>query len=373
MPHILHIITGLTAGGAETALCRLIVCSQGSNYSHTVISLTSGGVMHRRFEEAGIKVRILDFKRSPILNFVKLVAHIHSTRPDIVQTWMYHADMLGGLAARLAGNRNIIWGIRTTDVPRGARAIAIISRLCAGISRWVPNTIVCVAEAARRAHMAGGYDGAHMVVIHNGFDLEPVPAALRRGSELRRAWGFDNDVTVVGTSGRFDSEKDHRNFVRAAGLLADRLERVRFLMVGSNLDTGNAELMRWIEDTGHVERFTLAGERSDALDCLAAMDIFCLSSRNEGFPNVVGEAMALGIPCVATDVGDAAVLVADTGVIVPKENPGALANGIAHLVESPPDVRRLLAEKAKSRIHSEFSIQRTCRRFEDVYQLLTRK
>jgi glycosyltransferase involved in cell wall biosynthesis len=373
MPRILHIITGLTAGGAETALCRLILHSGDSGYSHSVISLTTGGVMHRRLLDAGIKVRTLDFKRSPILHFFKLVALIRSTQPDIVQTWMYHANMLGGLAARLAGNRNIIWGLRTTGVPHGARTLAVISRLCAGISRWVPNTIVCVAEAARRAHVVGGYDGARMVVIHNGFDLAALPAAMLRRPELRLQWGFGDDVTVIGTSGRFDSEKDHRNFVHAAGLLADRYEQVRFLMVGSSLDTGNEELMHWIKRTGYMERFTLAGERSDSLDCLAAMDIFCLSSRNEGFPNVLGEAMALGIPCVATDVGDAAVLVGDAGVIVPKENPEALAQGIAHLLDSPPHLRQLLAEKARCRIHSEFSIQRTCRRFEDVYQLVTRR
>jgi glycosyltransferase involved in cell wall biosynthesis len=373
MPHVLHIITGLATGGAETALFRLIVCSRDSSYSHTVISLTSGGVMHRRLQDAGIKVRILDFKRSPILHFFKLVALIRNTRPDIVQTWMYHANMLGGLAARLAGNPNIIWGLRTTGVPRNAHALALISRVCAGISRWVPNTIVCVAEAARRAHMAGGYDGGRMVVIPNGFELGALPAAMGRGSELRLQWGYGQDVTVIGTSGRFDLDKDHRNFVQAAALLADRYKHLRFLMVGSNLDANNKQLMGWIKDTGHVERFTLVGERSDALDCLAAMDIFCLSSRNEGFPNVIGEAMALGIPCVATDVGDAAVLVADTGVIVPKEDPEALAQGIAQLLESPPEVRRLLAKKARSRIQSEFSIQRTCRRFEDVYRLVTQK
>jgi glycosyltransferase involved in cell wall biosynthesis len=367
--HVLHIITGLVVGGAEMALYRLILQSRGSAYTHTVIALTPEGGMHERFRQAGIDLIVLDFRRSPITEFVRLRYLVRKIRPDIVQTWLYHADLLGGLAARMAGNRNVIWGIRTTDVDGGcSRATALIRQLCAWISGWVPHTIVCVAEAARRAHTVVGYDAGRMVVVANGFDLSRLTATQSQRLLLRMRCGFAADDLVVGTVGRFNADKDHANFVRAAGRLASRHGKVRFLMVGTDLNSDNRELMRWIADTGHPQRFVLLGERGDVPDCLAAMDIFCLSSRTEAFPNAVGEAMAMGLPCVATDVGDVAMLLSDTGVVVPKEDPDSLAAGVAGLLAMEPAARARLGQRARARIHAEFSMERAKNRFESIYE-----
>jgi glycosyltransferase involved in cell wall biosynthesis len=366
--HILHVITGLAVGGAENALYRLILEFRGSDYSHTVIVLTPGGGMYARFVEAGIRLIVLDLKRSPIRHFLQLYRLMRTMRPDIVQTWLYHADFLGGLAARIAGNRNVIWGVRTTDVDGGcARATSFVRQLCASLSRWVPHTIVCVAEAARRSHSLVGYDAARMVVVGNGFDLSVLTSNGSQRSRLRRQCGFDADDIVLGTLGRFNLDKDHANFVAAAGRLAERHERLRFLMVGKNLDTDNADLMRWIEATGHAGRFVLLGERADVAVCLAAMDIFCLSSRTEAFPNVVGEAMAMGLPCVATDVGDVAVLMADTGVLVPKADPEALAQGVTGLMALGPDDREQMGQRARERIRAMFNMSGVRERFERIY------
>jgi glycosyltransferase involved in cell wall biosynthesis len=373
MSRILHIITGLSAGGAEMALYRLIVSSRGGSYTHSVVTLTSGGSMRQRFLDAGIEVVTLDFKRSPISQFIRLLALIRRIRPDIVQTWMYHADMLGGLAARMAGNRNVVWGIRTTSIQKGAYSIALIRRMCAWLSWWVPHTIVCAAEASRQSHAVAGYDSMRMVVVQNGFDLAAMAAPAAQKAALRTQCGFAPDDIVVGCVGRFDVDKDFRNFVRAAGLLAQQHSHVRFLMVGPGLDKANAELAGWIAETGHAARFVLLGERADAPVCLASMDVFCLSSRNEGFPNVVGEAMGMDVPCVVTDVGDAALLVADTGVIVPKEDPHALANGIADLLAMTPAARKQLGQRARERVQSEFTMKRVRERFESLYQLITRE
>jgi glycosyltransferase involved in cell wall biosynthesis len=159
----------------------------------------------------------------------------------------------------------------------------------------------------------------------------------------------------------------HANFVQAAGRLAGCHPRLRFLMVGKDLVPGNPDLMRWVRATGHQERFVLLGERSDAAACLAAMDIFCLSSRTEAFPNVVGEAMAMGLPCVATDVGDVGILMADTGVIVPRSDPRALASGIAGLVQGGPGHYRQMGRRARERIHAVFTMECARGRFESIY------
>lgn len=374
MRHILHVITGLRTGGAEMALYRLILAFRGSAYAHTVIALTPGEGMYARFVEAGIKLIVLDVRRSPLSDTLRLYRLIRSMQPDIVQTWLYHADFLGGLAARCAGNRNIIWGIRTTDVNGGcARTTSLVRRLCASLSRWVPDTIVCVADAARRAHFRIGYDPARMVVVGNGFDVGALQASHRERATLRSRCRFAADDIVLGIVGRFNFDKDHANFVAAAGLLAARHARLRFLMVGKNLDADNPALMRWIRATGHADRFVLLGERGDVTACLAAMDVFCLSSRTEAFPNAVGEAMAMGLPCVATDVGDVAALMADTGVVVPKANPDALAQGIAGLLALGAELRMQMGQKARDRIRQTFTMVNVRQRFELLYEHIITK
>jgi glycosyltransferase involved in cell wall biosynthesis len=368
MPRIVHIITGLGAGGAETALLRLITSSRGGKYTHSVVSMTAGGSMHGSFRDAGIDVVSLNFKRKPFTDFFRLMILLRKTRPDIVQTWMYHADIFGGLAARMAGIWNVIWGIRTTGLPTGSRALRILRRLGALLSSFIPHTIICVAEASRRAHVLAGYDASRMVVIHNGFEPAAIGPSRAAMQALRTQCGCDDGHILIGISGRFDADKDHRNFVRAAGELAATHGRARFLMMGSGVDADNAELAGWINDTGFADRFSLLGQRSDPTVCMASMDVFCLSSRNEGFPNVVGEAMALGVPCVVTDVGDAALLVGDTGIVVPKEDSGALAAALATLVEQTAESRRTLAEKAITRIEQQFTMQRVREKLEMVYQ-----
>jgi glycosyltransferase involved in cell wall biosynthesis len=370
--NVLHIITGLHVGGAELMLKRLVESHHGSvSYRHTVISLTSIGKVGQQLQALGVEVQALGMRSTLDIPRMlwQLMWLIRVSRPDIVQTWMYHADLLGGLSARLAGNRNVIWGIRTTEVKTGgSRTSSVVRQLCAHLSGWVPHNIVCAAEASRRAHMVMGYDVARMVVVPNGFDLSRLLATADQRTMLRAHCGFDANDVVIGNVGRFNPDKDHENFVRAAGLLVRQHAHVRFLMIGRGLDADNTELARWIFHTGRPDCFVLLGERADMPVCLAAMDLFCLSSRTEGFPNVVGEAMAMGVPCVVTDVGDAAMLVADTGVVVPRENSVALAQGLEHLLAITPDARQQLAQKAKQRIYAEFTIERARERFEAVYQ-----
>jgi glycosyltransferase involved in cell wall biosynthesis len=336
---------------------------------HTVIVLTPGGGMYPRFAASGITLIVLDVRRAPVTDLVRLVRLMRAMRPDIVQTWLYHADFLGGLAARLAGNRNVIWGIRTTDVDGGsARSTALVRHLCAALSRWVPHTIVCVAEAARRSHSLLGYDAGRMVVVSNGFDLSALTPGDDGRAALRARCGFAADHVVLGTLGRFNLDKDYANFVTAAGQLASSHPRLRFLMIGKNVDAANTELMRWIDATGYASHFVLLGERADVAICLSAMDIFCLSSRTEAFPNVVGEAMATGLPCVATDVGDVAVLMAGTGVLVPRADPDALARGVAGLVALGPAHRRQMGQQARARIGAEYTMACVRERFERIYE-----
>ena len=369
MRTILHVITGLGMGGAETSLLRLINGTPSESYQHQVITLTLGGTMLPAFSSARIKVTQFDFRRRPAYSFLQLMRMMHLAHTDIVQTWMYHADLVGGLAARLLGNRKIIWGIRTSGVSSGSRATAGVQRLCAWMSRLVPHTIVCVAEASRKSHIDKGYDAARMVVVRNGFNLKKV-VHIGPSVALRKKCGFDDSHLVIGNLARFDPDKDLENFVRAAGLLAPLYTQVRFLIIGYCGESERAQLENWVVKTGYASRFRLLPECSDPSVCLQAMDIFCLSSRNEGFPNVVGEAMAEGVPCVVTDVGDTALLVGDTGIVVAKEDAIALASGLEHMLRMSPENRSRLGMQAVARVRDCFTVGHTVAQFEAIYDAM---
>lgn len=372
--NILHVIIGLEAGGAEHVLRRLVESHRDHrDIRHSIVSLTEYGELGEQLRADGLEVRALGM-RSLIgapWAALRLSRIMRERRPDIVQTWMYHADLMGGLAARAVGIKNIIWGIRSADMIKGtAYSTFLIRRICALLSPWLPARIICAAEAARAAHQAIGYDASKMTVIPNGFDVPAVEISTQPSQILRSQWGWNNDEFVIGCVGRFNYYKDHANFVEAAGNLAASHPTARFLMIGKGLDSANDELLAMISRTGFADRFRLLGLRTDISDCLAAMDAFCLSSRSEGFPNVVGEAMSIGIPVVSTDVGDVRILMADTGIIVPKENAAALSAALSKVMAMSPDARRVSGLAGRQRIVLEFSMTRTRERFESVYASL---
>ena len=372
---ILHVIVGLGAGGAEHMLRRLIESHRGKpEFCHSVVSLTDSGELGRTLIAQGIDVQAMGMRNMASVPSVmlELTRLIRQRQPDLIQTWMYHADLIGGVAARMAGNRNVIWGIRSADMIKGtAYSTYLIRRICALLSRAVPATIVCAAEASRATHGAIGYDRSKMIVIPNGFETPKEDGLAERRRAFRVQHGWSDHEFVVGCVGRFNYYKDHANFVRAAGLFAKGNPAARFLMIGKEVDSNNVELSGLIESTGFANKFTLLGFRKDVMDCLNALDAFCLSSRSEGFPNVLGEAMSIGIPCVATDVGDVRALLSNTGIIVPKENPTALCAGLNQIFAWPRSLREAMGRRGRDRIIAEFSTAKAREKFEAIYSSLT--
>lgn len=369
---VLHIIVCLNVGGAETMLKRLIESNLASIPDTVVVSLTSFGLIGESLRKRGVKVYALNLSSAgfnlPLVVW-RLVKIIRQFQPAIVQTWMYHADLLGALAARLAGNNNIVWGIRRTSLSiNDSIKTVFIMRICAKLSHRIPKKIICVAEAAKKAHVADGYEASRIVVIPNGFDFSQLTATQERRSLLRLACHFLENELVIGCVGRFHEDKGHDNFIKAAAIVVKSYPMVRFLLVGRDCDVNNDQLMNWLNDVGLQDRFVLLGERDDVPVCLAAMDLFCMPSRTEGFPNGLGEAMAMGLPCVATDVGDTAVLTGDTAVLVPPKNEQALAQGILDVLTLSEKQREQMGLRAKERVMSEFSIEKAIARFDAVYQ-----
>jgi glycosyltransferase involved in cell wall biosynthesis len=370
---VLHVIISLNVGGAELILKRLISLHiNNPHYSHTVVSLRDIGVVGQQLRDLGVEVFTLGLNSVFQLPqvFFRLVKLIRYCRPDIVQTWMYHADLVGGLAARLAGCRKVIWGIRNTDLYSGSgvsQSTGLVMKLCAILSDFVPHTILCVGHRAKAAHISAGYIQSKMTVISNGFDIETYKSDSSIRHSIRQSLGVPSNILIIGSIGRFNEYKDHRGFILALRSLASVESRVHFLMVGRDINSDNSTLMKWIEETGYMDRFILLGERNDVPAILNAMDIFCLHSKSEGFPNVLGEAMCVGLPSVVTDVGDAALLVGNSGLVVPVQDTESLIEGLLTLVKYTAENRARLGKIARNRINENYSIESVKHQYEELY------
>jgi glycosyltransferase involved in cell wall biosynthesis len=364
------VITGLDVGGAELALKKLILADPLAGARHCVVSLRGVGPIGRELQNAGITVHALNMARAvpDVFAFVRLVRLIKRLKPSVIQTWLYHADLFGGLAARCAGRREIIWGVRCTQLPEDAPKLTHAAvKLCALLSSSLPRVIVCCAEAARLVHAGFGYCASRMRVIPNGFSLPDLSNGSQSRSAARAEHGIADGSVVVGVVARFDPLKNHHGFIESAGMVARAYPNAKFMLVGRGIDRDNEPLMRWIHATNCAERFVLLGERRDLERCFSAMDVFCLSSHHEGFPNVVAEAMAMGLPCVVTDAGDAARIVGDTGWVVPPRDSQRLSQALAAALSCDRAKRQVLGRAARRRIEAEFSIAAMRLSFEAAY------
>jgi len=374
MIQVAHIITGLGTGGAESMLLKLLSHTDRRRFSSRVYSLIgSSSAIADRIKALGVPVTSFSMTREvpDPRAIVRLGRQLRASGADIVQTWMYHADLVGSVASKLARTgAPIVWNIRQGNLDRELnrpRTLALI-RLCARLSAWIPDTIICCSSDARRVHSSIGYCDAKIRVIGNGFDTDifrPDPAARRA---VRAELGIPDHATVIGLVARFDPQKDHRTFFGAAARLADRRPHVHFVLCGNGITPDNSQLAEWIDTAGLRDVCHLLGERTDVPRLLTALDIASLSSRGEGFPNVLGEAMACGVPCVATNVGDSAVIIGDTGRVVPPRDPAALAEGWEELLALDRAGLADLGARARRRVVERFSIGAVVESYEQAYE-----
>lgn len=371
---VLHVITGLNVGGAETMLYKLLSRMDRRSFQAEVVSLTDIGPVGRKIQALGVPVRALGMRRGvpDAARLLRLAGWLRHHPPDVIQTWMYHADLVGGLAAKLAGGIPVAWDVQhaNLDPTRNKRSTIWTAHTCAWLSRWLPSAIVCSSEAAQAVHARLGYALGRMVVIPNGFDLDVFRPDPESRLAVRRQLEIPEDSLLIGLVARFHPQKDHYNFVQAAGLLHRAMPEVHFLLCGEGITWENPVLGEWIDDAGVESCCHLLGRREDMPRLTAALDVASSSSFGEGFPNVVGEAMACGVPCVVTDVGDCAAIVGDTGIVVPPRDPTSLASAWHKLLSMGREEGRRSGERARLRVKSKYDLGQITRRYERLYKAL---
>ncbi|MBV6272885.1 glycosyltransferase [Alcaligenaceae bacterium CGII-47] len=329
--HIVHIISGLLHGGAETVLVRLLTAPT-QTARHTVISMGGEGVFGPRLREQGVTVMTLEMQGvwGSLRGLWRLAGLLRQQRPDVVQTWMYHADLVGGVIARLLGIRAIAWGVRNSGVNLGdsSRQSRILAWLCARVSSWVPGVIVACAHKAADVHIGWGYRADRLLVAPNGYALDQWHPDAADRAQVRAELGLSAQTPLVGCVARWNPLKDHVSLLAALSLSVRAHPELRCLLIGRGMTRDNAALMAQVRQFGLLDHLIFMGRREDVPRLMRALDVHVLSSYAEGFPNVVSEAMASGVACVVTDVGDAARIVGDLGWIAPARDPLALSLAI---------------------------------------------
>ncbi|MDR9793252.1 glycosyltransferase [Aeribacillus pallidus] len=373
---VVNLISGLNTGGAETALYKLISTIDKNLFNPVVISMMDEGTIGIKLKEAGIPVYTLNMKRGmfSFRSFLKLIKILRQEKPDILQTWMYHADFVGALIKIMFPKTKLVWNIRHSYFYKGIdkKSTIIIAKICAKLSYFsYVDCIICCSQAAYNSHTEYGYCKKKMIVIPNGFNLEKYKPSRDERIKILNELGLPTSSFIIGHVGRFHPLKNHEYIITACKKIEEKYKNVHFILCGKDVDTNNRKLMNWIQQKG-TKNIHLLGQRNDIFRVMNCFDLFILPSKSEGFPNVLGEAMACEVPCIVTNVGDSADIVADTGFSIPI-NEEELVKAIKKFIKLPEEEKRRMGKEARIRVIEEFDLIKIVKKYEDLYKNLIKK
>jgi glycosyltransferase involved in cell wall biosynthesis len=354
---IAFLTRSLNYGGAERQLVALAKGLEERGHFVTVAVFYAGGPLEKELRDAMIDVRVLDKRgRWDAVDFLwRLIKFLRLQKPDVVHSYLCVPNILAAILSLLFPRVRIAWGVRASDVELDKydwlarltyRAECLLSR--------VADLIIVNSYAGLDYAAAHGFPKNKMVVVHNGIDTDRFNPDHEMRRRVRSEWGVGDDETLIGMVGRLDPMKDHVNFLLAAALLAKGRDGLRFVCVGIGPDDYQKKLIELSEELRLTGAVIWAGARADMPAVYNAMDVVVSSSRSEGFPNVIGEAMSCGVSCVVTDVGDSARIVGDVGEVAPSKDPEALKVAIERAVSKISRDGRAQARK-RQRIIERFS------------------
>jgi glycosyltransferase involved in cell wall biosynthesis len=374
---IAHVITGLETGGAETMLFKLLTATNRERWAPAVVSLRDRGTLGDRIDALDVPVATVDMRGSlpgPRALW-RLRRSVTTFAPEIIQGWMYHGNVaaLAGSVLR-RGRLPLVWCIRSLvfDYASERRFTAWVVRLGALLSHRAVR-IVYNSQSSLRQHTELGFAVSGAIVIPNGFDIHQFAPSPEARAAFRQRLGLDERTVLIGRIGRYHRVKDFPGFLEAAAQLAAQRTDVHFVLAGPGVDHENPELGREVARRGLADKVHLVGEVTPISGLMVALDILCSSSAyGESFPNVLGEAMACGVPCVTTDIGDSAWILGSAGLVVPARDPSALMAACRTLVDAGPEGRRQMGSAGRTRIVRDFSLPGVASQYEALYDELLR-
>ena len=349
--------------------------ASGATTESVVVSLMAPGTVGRKMLSDGIVVESLDLQHFWQLPraMTALEGVVRRHQPDVIQGWMYHGNIMATAAAAFTPRRaRLLWNIRHSL--HDTRREKLVSRLVIGLGAKLsdrPFATIYNSSTAVGQHIGCGYDGRNAVVIPNGFDhwqFQPDGPDRPIRKRLAGLFGISSAATLVALVARHHPMKDHKTAVEAVGRARQMGQDIHLLLAGSGTEALPASLARECERWLPPDRLTLLGDRRDVAEWLPGCDIVLLSSAwGEGFPNILGEAMASGLPCVSTDVGDSRVVVGEGGICVPRGDPAAMANALAELSTLGHAGRKLIGARGRNRVQAEYSLPAIAARYSELY------
>ena len=356
---IAHIITSTQVGGAENQLAQLINKCDASEMVHQVMSLKPLGKLAPAMARAGAGVQSLNLTKGPfclISGFAKLRKWLKGFQPHVIHTWMYHADLMGLMAAKSLGKSPVLWNLRCSnlDLSHYSSSTRLVAGMCRRVSAW-PDLIVANSQAGRDWHIKLGYPADKLEVVPNGFDTRRFSPSQKGRIRCRAELGLSDKDLLVGQVSRRDPVKDHAGLIKAFSLLLQKRPDAKLLLIGRGLTPDNPVFSGCNKPPLAGSCFLL-GPRSKLEDWYSAMDVYASSSRSEGLPNSVAEAMSCGLVPVATDAGDSRLMVGDCGEVVPSNSPESLAHGLDRVLGMPVQERRALGLSTRRRIERFYSL-----------------
>jgi glycosyltransferase involved in cell wall biosynthesis len=353
--NLLFLARSLDYGGAQRQLISLAKALNKDRFNVTILTFYPGPLQHE-LRVSDVEVISLNKRgRWDIVAFlVRLIRQIRLVQPAILHGYLDIPNLLALFVGAFVRTQ-VVWGIRASTID--THHYDLLQRMASQLERLLSpfaDLIIINSQMGLELHLARGFPRQKSVVIRNGFDTELLRPDLEAGARLRSEWGISTETKLVGIVGRLDPMKDHPNFLRAAASLSQEMNDLSFVCVGDGPAIYRNELKALAKELGVADKISWREAQGSVREVYNALDVLVSSSSSEGLPNVVGEAMACGIPCVVTAVGDSSALIGDCGIVVPPRNPEALAAGLRRsLTENPSET----GVKARKRIVENFSIR----------------
>lgn len=367
---IMFLVRSLNIGGAERQMVYLAKGLQESGADVSVTVFYGNGTLEKELHEVGIPVINLNKSgRWDLISFIKrLFTAVNRVNPHVIYGFLGTPNILTILVKPLFRNIRMVWGVRASnvDLNRYDWLSRVSYRIECRLAKFA-DLIICNSHAGLDYAIHNGFPISKTMVIPNGIDIERFCPDAEAGKRIRRIWGISDNEILIGLVGRLDPMKDHPTFIKAASVLTRENKDVCFVCVGDGPEPYKTELKYLSLKLGLGGRILWPGACYDMPSVYNALDIAVSSSSfGEGFPNVLGEAMACGTYCVVTDVGDSAKVVGNTGIVVPSNSPDILAEGWRTILARTGDEKAILARQARQRIVDNFSIDSLISKTSDV-------